>query len=395
MNKYSVALIAILLFGSANAADLSRYTASKLQQAQKYESSGDLHSAIQVLQSVENQREYDAAFVQQSLGVYYWKAGDLAQSIHHLTLAVNYDVLSEQQQQSTRQMLANLLFNQQQYQKALEQYYVLVRAKATKSSQAQLWLNIAKAHYQLKEWNNVITASNATLAAGYAKQIDPLSMKLAALVEQKEWQQAGSVLKRLLILEPNNAIWWRQLVNIELRAGNTKQALDALALADKQIELTAQERRLLASLYAHNGAPERAAVTLEHIDQARSELELIVEQAKYWQTAKELETAEHLWLKAARLDGQYYWQYVLVLTYQDKWQQALQSIDKVQNPTTETALLKVQILYALERVDQALSMAKSALDNTPDTQIENWIAFLEKVKLARQSSLVNKQKEGI
>lgn len=52
MNKYSVALIAILLFGSANAADLSRYTASKLQQAQKYESSGDLHSAIQVLQSV-------------------------------------------------------------------------------------------------------------------------------------------------------------------------------------------------------------------------------------------------------------------------------------------------------------------------------------------------------
>jgi tetratricopeptide (TPR) repeat protein len=203
------------------------------------------------------------------------------------------------------------------------------------------------------------------------------------------------VLKRLLILEPNNAIWWRQLVDIELRAGNTKQALDALALADKQIALTAQERRLLASLYAHNGAPERAAITLEHIDQARSELELIVEQAKYWQTAKELETAEHLWLKAARLDGQYYWQYVLVLTYQDKWQQALQTIDKVQNPTTETALLKVQILYALERVDLALSMAKSALENTSDTQIENWVAFLEKVKLAREPSLMNKQKEGI
>jgi hypothetical protein len=86
---------------------------------------------------------------------------------------------------------------------------------------------------------------------------------------------------------------------------------------------------------------------------------------------------------------------VLVLTYQDKWQQALQTIDKVQNPTTETALLKVQILYALERVDLALSMAKSALENTSDTQIENWVAFLEKVKLAREPSLMNKQKEGI
>ncbi len=388
MNKYAITLIAVLLFGSANAADLSRYTASKLQQAQKYESSGDLQSAINVLRSVENQREYDAAYVHQSLGVYYWKAGELAQSIQHLTLTVNYDVLSDQQQRSTRQMLASLLFNQQQYQEALEQYYVLVRAKATKSSTAQLWLNIAKAHYQLKQWNDVITASNATLDAGYAQPIDPLSMKLAALVEKKEWQRASRVLKRLLVLEPNNDIWWRQLVNIELRAGNTKQALDVLTLADKQIELTVQERRLLASLYAHNGAPERAAAALEQIEYADPELELIIEQAKYWQTAKELETAEQLWRKAARIDGQYYWQYVLVLTYQDKWQQALQFIDKVRNPTTETALLKVQILYSLDKVEQALSVAKATMENRPDVQLENWIAFLEKVKLARESSPV-------
>ena len=131
-------------------------------------------------------------------------------------------------------MLADMLLNEQQFSKALPHYYDLSKSVPESQKAHEIWLRIAQSHYQLSQWNKVLSAMARYEKYGQPDEMAPLSIKLSAELELKKWQPAIGTIKRLIAIEPERVEWWRQLVALYLRVDDDKRALDSLALAKLQ-----------------------------------------------------------------------------------------------------------------------------------------------------------------
>ncbi len=269
------------------AAELTPYTASKVVKANQLAQENKVKEAIQILKQAELSRSYDRAYVARMLGVFYWQNEQIPAAIASLKLAVESNELQDDQAWTTRKMLADLLISQQEYRSALKHYYTLAQAIPAAQKGNELWLRISQLHFQMQEWKAVLNGMQQYAQFQTKDAVLPLSLQLGAQLNLEQWKPGILTLKRLLVLEPQKTEWWRQLVSLELRVGQKKEALSTLALAKMQkVALNQQDLRLLAQLYAQNGIPERAAQVMESLDEAQSNQQLITERAIYWQRSK-------------------------------------------------------------------------------------------------------------
>lgn len=168
-----------------------------------------------------------------------------------------------------------------------------------------------------------------------------------------------------------------QLASLELRTDQKKEALGTLALARlKGVTFNDQDLRLLAQLYAQNGIPERAAKILAERSDAGQNVQIITEQAIYWQRAKEWDEALQGWKLAARSDGKYHWQVAQILLQQGEYRQALTELDKVKGRQSQVALARTRAFYKLNKLDSAIAQAKSADNLSPSREAKGWIKYL-------------------
>ena len=394
MKNLILALCAIILSNAAIGRELSVFTASKLQQAQKYDSKGQLEKAIGVLQPLTISRSYDRAMVDRSLGVYFWKNNQLKLSAHHLQKALETDAIEGKQQTELRKMLADVLFNQREFREAL-QHYAQLTAVTQEPTRSQLWLSMAKAHYQLEQWQQTIDAANRVVGAS-KHNFEPLTIKLSAQIHSSQWRGAEKTLRALLKYQPKNPNWWRQLVNVELHSGDTRGALTALSLAKNQIALNVQDRKLLARLFDKSGIPERAALELSLLPTSEQNIDLLVEQAGYWQKAKEWEHAAIVWESLSKKDEKYHRQLALALTQNGDHQKALNVLERYQVKRADIALLKAKVHDKLNQLDEALEEAKAAQKIEPSASAESWIEYLSNKKMVsnKLKQQARYQKEG-
>ncbi|MCG3732050.1 tetratricopeptide repeat protein [Vibrio cincinnatiensis] len=386
-------ILYLMLLGSTSslATELSPYAANKALQANQFAQEERFGEAIRLLEETQFTRAYDKAYLARMLGVFYWQNEQLKPAIKSLNNAVNSGELQDEQGWTTRRMLADLLLMDQQYQQALSHYYQLTKQVPADQKAHELWLRIAQVHYQLQQWKKTLEAMAHYERFKRPDEITPLSVKLGAQLQLERWSPAIDTLKRLITLEPTKSSWWLQLVSLELRTGQQKEALNSLGLAKLQgVELSQQELRLLAQLYAQNGIPERAAQLLEQLATTNSDLDLITERATYWQRAKEWDKAIETWLIAAKRESQYYWNVALLQSQQGEYQQALASLEQVkgQQRQPEMALARARVLYKLNKLDDALAQAKKAHHLEPSQESKGWVNFLSQLRAinARQTS---------
>ncbi|MCG3725625.1 tetratricopeptide repeat protein [Vibrio cincinnatiensis] len=386
-------ILYLMLLGSTSslATELSPYAANKALQANQFAQEERFDEAIRLLEETQFTRAYDKAYLARMLGVFYWQNEQLKLAIKSLNNAVNSGELQDEQGWTTRRMLADLLLMDQQYQQALSHYYQLTKQVPADQKAHELWLRIAQVHYQLQQWKKTLEAMAHYERFKRPDEITPLSVKLGAQLQLERWSPAIDTLKRLITLEPTKSSWWLQLVSLELRTGQQKEALNSLGLAKLQgVELSQQELRLLAQLYAQNGIPERAAQLLEQLATTNSDLDLITERATYWQRAKEWDKAIETWLIAAKRESQYYWNVALLQSQQGEYQQALASLEQVkgQQRQPEMALARARVLYKLNKLDDALAQAKKAHHLEPSQESKGWVNFLSQLRAinARQTS---------
>ncbi|MDA3138975.1 tetratricopeptide repeat protein [Vibrio metschnikovii] len=383
-------IVYLLLIGSTSsfAEELSPYAANKALQANQLAQEERFAEAIELLRETKVSRGYDKAYFDRMLGVFYWQNEQLSLAIRSLTEAVGSGELVDEQGWATRRMLADLLLMDQQYQSALPHYYQLVKEVIKdgneKQTTSELWLRISQVHYQLQQWAKTLSSIDRYEQLTSIDEVTPLSLKLGAQLQLERWQPAIVTLKRLIALESDKSSWWLQLVSLELRTGQPKEALSSLGLAKLHgIELNQQELRLLAQLYAQNGIPERAAQILASIDNADSDLDLITERASYWQRAKEWDRAIETWSLAAQFDAKYYWNVSLLYNQQGEYRQALSALDKVTDKARqpEVALARARALYKLNRLDDALAQAKRAQHLQPsNNEAQGWINYLTQLR---------------
>lgn len=377
MKKFLITTLLSLTAVSAIAQELSQYTASRVQRAHSLAQEEKFKEAISTLESLDLSRGYDQAFVARMLGIFYWQNEQVKPAIKQLDFAVSSGLLQDEQAWQTRKMLADILLNEQQFAKALPHYYELSKAVPKNQKAHEVWLRIAQSHYQLSQWNKVLSAMGRYEKFGQPDELGPLSIKLSSELELKKWQPAIVTIKRLIAIEPERVEWWRQLVALHLRVDDSKRALDAMALAKLQgVALSQDDFKLLAQLYAKRGIPERAALIMEQLEDLNVDSQLKAQQATYWQMAKEWDKSIDSWRIAAKLDSKYYWNYSQLLVQQGHYQQALAALDKVKGRNADVALIKTRAYYKLNRLDDALANAKRANEIKPSNQAKSWVKYL-------------------
>ncbi|EGQ9184566.1 tetratricopeptide repeat protein [Vibrio parahaemolyticus] len=377
MKKFLITTLLSLTAASAIAQELSQYTASRVQRAHSLAQEEKFKEAISTLESLDLSRGYDQAFVARMLGIFYWQNEQVKPAIKQLDFAVSSGLLQDEQAWQTRKMLADILLNEQQFAKALPHYYELSKAVPKNQKAHEVWLRIAQSHYQLSQWNKVLSAMGRYEKFGQPDELGPLSIKLSSELELKKWQLAIVTIKRLIAIEPERVEWWRQLVALHLRVDDSKRALDSMALAKLQgVALSQDDFKLLAQLYAKRGIPERAALIMEQLGDLNVDSQLKAQQATYWQMAKEWDKSIDSWRIAAKLDSKYYWNYSQLLVQQGHYQQALAALDKVKGRNADVALIKTRAYYKLNRLDDALANAKRANEIKPSNQAKSWVKYL-------------------
>ncbi|EHR5464580.1 tetratricopeptide repeat protein [Vibrio parahaemolyticus] len=377
MKKFLITTLLSLTAASAIAQELSQYTASRVQRAHSLAQEEKLKEAISTLESLDLSRGYDQAFVARMLGIFYWQNEQIKPAIKQLDFAVSSGLLQDEQAWQTRKMLADILLNEQQFAKALPHYYELSKAVPKNQKAHEVWLRIAQSHYQLSQWNKVLSAMGRYEKFGQPDELGPLSIKLSSELELKKWQPAIVTIKRLIAIEPERVEWWRQLVALHLRVDDSKRALDSMALAKLQgVALSQDDFKLLAQLYAKRGIPERAALIMEQLEDLNVDSQLKAQQATYWQMAKEWDKSIDSWRIAAELDSKYYWNYSQLLVQEGHYQQALAALDKVKGRNADVALIKTRAYYKLNRLDDALANAKRANEIKPSNQAKSWVKYL-------------------
>ncbi len=377
MKKFLITTLLSLTAASAIAQELSQYTASRVQRAHSLAQEEKLKEAISTLESLDLSRGYDQAFVARMLGIFYWQNEQVKPAIKQLDFAVSSGLLLDDQAWQTRKMLADILLNEQQFAKALPHYYELSKAVPKNQKAHEVWLRIAQSHYQLSQWNKVLSAMGRYEKFGQPDELGPLSIKLSSELELKKWQPAIVTIKRLIAIEPERVEWWRQLVALHLRVDDSKRALDSMALAKLQgVALSQDDFKLLAQLYAKRGIPERAALIMEQLEDLNVDSQLKAQQATYWQMAKEWDKSIDSWRIAAKLDSKYYWNYSQLLVQEGHYQQALAALDKVKGRNADVALIKTRAYYKLNRLDDALANAKRANEIKPSNQAKSWVKYL-------------------
>lgn len=386
MKKFLITTLLSLTAASAIAQELSQYTASRVQRAHSLAQEEKLKEAISTLESLDLSRGYDQAFVARMLGIFYWQNEQVKPAIKQLDFAVSSGLLQDEQAWQTRKMLADILLNEQQFAKALPHYYELSKAVPKNQKAHEVWLRIAQSHYQLSQWNKVLSAMERYEKFGQPDELGPLSIKLSSELELKKWQPAIVTIKRLIAIEPERVEWWRQLVALHLRVDDSKRALDSMALAKLQgVALSQDDFKLLAQLYAKRGIPERAALIMEQLEDLNVDSQLKAQQATYWQMAKEWDKSIDSWRIAAKLDSKYYWNYSQLLVQQGHYQQALAALDKVKGRNADVALIKTRAYYKLNRLDDALANAKRANEIKPSNQAKSWVKYLTQRRKAEST----------
>ncbi len=384
MKKVVIALTLMLCMPvNASAEELSQFTAGKVQRAHNLQQEEKLNEAIVVLADLNPSRAYDKAFVNRMLGIFYWQKGNTNKAIQNLTLAVNSNLLADEQAWVTQRMLADILLSEEAFKAALPHYYALTHAIPESQKADELWLRIAQTHYQIEQWPKVLSALKRYDVFSKKAEIQPLTIKLGAQLQLKKWKASIPTLNSLILLEPNKTVWWQQLAGIQLRIGRSNDALDTLALAKHQgVALRQQELKTLAQLYAQRGIPERAALIINELENAHSDAKLLSDQAMYWQVAKEWDKAIAVWSKAAQLNAKYRWELAQLLLQEGHYHKALTELERVKrkDKQADVELAKVRAYYKLENFDKAIIHAKQANNITPSSASKSWVKYLSQIR---------------
>ncbi len=366
--------------------ELSEYAAVRVQRAHNLAQEEKLQEAISALEALETSREYDRAFIARMLGIFYWQNDQINLAIKQLDASVESGLLNDEQAWQTRKMLADLLLNEQRFSQALPHYYELSQSVPENQKAHEVWLRIVQSHYQLSQWRDVLSSMARYEQFGLPDELPPLSIKLSAELELKQWTSAIGTIKRLIVIEPERMEWWRQLVALYLRTEDSKRALDVFALAKLQGAIFTQDDvKLLAQLYGQRGIPERAAEVLGELKDLNSDGKFKAQQATYWQLAKEWDKSIESWRVAAKLDRQYYWNLSQLLVQEGHYEQALIALNKVSGRKAEVALVKARAYYKLKRFEDALAHAKRASAIKPSAQSESWVKYLTQLRKAKAS----------
>jgi hypothetical protein len=268
----------------------------------------DLNGAIAVLLDINAKKDFDKAYVNRFIAVMYAQMGDNEdKTIKYLKLAVEPDILSEADHGEALKLLADMQMQTKAYKEALKNYYAWM--DFTGKNDAQTYVKIANAYYELKQYKSIIEPADKAIAAfGDKQNQNPYILKVQSYYERKKYPETIDVLENLVKIFPEVKQWWPQLAMFYLLVEDYEKGAYTLELAYKQGHIDKESQvKTLASLYSQLELPYRAATLLEkHISSGlvKRDDKNISTLANAWHAAQHISKAAKYYGQLAKMSNE-------------------------------------------------------------------------------------------
>uniref|UniRef100_A0A486XVZ1 TPR domain protein, putative component of TonB system n=1 Tax=Rheinheimera sp. BAL341 TaxID=1708203 RepID=A0A486XVZ1_9GAMM len=341
--------------------------------------------AIAELLDVKSNNEFDTATINRFLGNLY-ATKDEKQAIKYLTLAAAPDLLPFNDQASTMKLLADLLLQNKQYQKAIKAYedWILF----TGEQNADAYMRIANAYYLMNQHDKVIAPADDAIRFATKPIEGPYQLKMAALYDLKRYKELIAVVETMVQLFPENKQFWVYLGNFYTLTEEYAKSLSTLQLAYSQGYLEKDsEVRMLAQMYANNNIPYKAAVVMEKhvksglVKRDKTNLSFI---ASNYQSAREFVKAAEYYGELAKLenDADSYRRQGAAYSSVQKYNEAIAAFDKalalnVDKPANVYMSLVDAYFYQKKYKEAYAALMNAKKDPSMARQVRSWESYIK------------------
>lgn len=370
----------------------------KVAKAFEAYSAEDIPGALVILLDIDAKKEYDKAYVARFIAVMYATMGnEETKAIQYLKVAVEPDILNEQDQDQGLKLLADLQMQTKDYESALVNYKAWM--DFTGKSDGDTWTKIANAYYALKQLDKMIVpADNAIAAYGDKQNKNPYILKMTSYYERKKYNDAIKTLETVIQIFPEDKSWWTNLGMFYLLVEDYKKGLATLDLAYKQGFLEKEsEIKTLASLYSQNEVPYKAALLLEkNIDSGlvtRDDKNL-ASLANAWHAAQHIDKAAEYYGELAKMTNlaKHYSKQGMLLKQDEQFKSAIVALNKaLELGVKNKGKLHMSIAeshFYLEQYKQAYKAINLAMKD-PKTRktAKSWVSFIKDTAQRKKVSI--------
>lgn len=266
-----------------------------------------VNEALAILLDIQAKSEFDRANVNRYIGgMYAGMDGKAKEAIKHLKLAVDADVLPYRDHGEAIKNLGALYTSEKMYEETIK--YNKMYLDFTMDEDPKVYLSIANAHYELKQYAKVVEPANKSIKyfeMWDKPNINPYIIVMASYYERKMMKQATKAVEDIVKTFPTEGKWWVQLGGFYALIEENDKALSTYRLAHKQgfLEKDTHFKRL-AQFYANAGIPYKSAMVQEEqinkgvIEKTDKALSIM---AQTFQNAKEFKKAAKYYGQAATM----------------------------------------------------------------------------------------------
>lgn len=274
---------------------------------------------------------YQKAVLNQAMAQVEWARGNYDQALSGFEKAVELDALPDQAHFGLMYQIAQLYYMKDRYDEALDKL-ALWMCKVPKEKVTDIaYVLQASLYAQKKDWKNVIIAIDTAISMSEEPKESWYQMKLAAHFELEQFPKAAQTLEIMIQNWPDKKTYWVQLSQIYYKIKMSEEALSVMALAYRRDMLDKEtDLMYLSNLYSNSEVPVKAAQVLQKgiedgIVKASKKNWTIV--ADSWYAAREMENALKAYEKAGQVseDGEIDLRRAYILVDLERWDEALEA----------------------------------------------------------------------
>ncbi len=246
---------------------------------------------------------FDRASVMQIRGAVYVDLEDFDSAIRDFVEVIQINALPVEQMRIIRFNLAQLYFATERYADAVRFFNEWMAEEAQPTANAYFML--AASYYRLDDFQAALGAIDRAMEISGEDERRYYDLKNVLLVELERNRERTELMKKMVVLWPQEEGYWRQLASLYVVQDQPMESMAVLESAYLADLITAEpDLILLAQYYSAHNNPVRGAMLIEkemeagRIERTVKNLELL---SQLWSQAREHKKAIPVLREAARL----------------------------------------------------------------------------------------------
>lgn len=362
----------------------------RLNSIHEYLGNNELDEALSRLDDLRETRmtNYEEAIVYQTYGFVYAQQGDYGRAIEAFERCLALDALPNIANQGMLYSLAGLYFSEERYQKAID----TMRAWfgfAEEPVRADAYMLVGSSYARLEQLDRALPYVQEANERAQSPNQMWHDLELSIYSELVDYDSAVELLRRMVVLWPGNADYWKWLAYMYLALEDDSNALATRMIAYKKgmIEdeaelLNLARTNMFLELPYEAGEILEAEMTSGRVNDTRDNLELLL---SAWTSAREYAKAVEVIDRLAPMGdgGDYYMQKAQLLSEQADWGGVVEATTQALeqgglDEPGQALVLKGMAQAELGQFEQALRTFDEArdFDDSARRNAEAWIEYV-------------------